>query len=284
MVRFVGVATVAALAVGCSTMGGPGDDGRVTPSGPAQPPRTSSPEDNPVVSWRPRVGDAWQWQLSGELDLSIDVPIYDVDWMTTSADTVAELHDLGRHVICYLSVGTWESYREDADAFPEEVRGKTLADYPDERWLDVRRLDVLAPLLSARLDVCRDKGFDAVEPDNVDAYQNDSGFPLTSADQLSFNRWVAKAAHDRGMSVGLKNDLGQVRQLVDDFDFAINEQCFEYDECDVLIPFIEAGKAVLHVEYQHPLASFCPGTTALGFSSMRKRFELGAYREACPGS
>lgn len=268
---------VLAAVPACSTTGTTGDDDDVSGSSTTSVPSASEP-------WRPRIGDPWQWQLSGELDLSVDVPIYDVDWSTTSADTVAELHRLGRGVICYVSVGTWESYRDDADEFPEEVRGRTLADYPDERWLDVRRLDLIGPPLLSRLDICRDKGFDAVEPDNVDAYQNASGFPLTADDQLAFNRWVASAAHERGMSVGLKNDLGQVQELVGDFDFAVNEQCFEYNECEVLQPFIAAGKAVLHVEYTHAVADFCPVTTALGFSSMRKRFELGAFREACPTS
>ena len=71
-------------------------------------------------------------------------------------------------------------------------------------------LDVLGPLLEARMDLCRDKGFDAVEADNVDGYANRTGFPLTAADQLRFNRFLAAAAHARGLSIGLKNDLDQV--------------------------------------------------------------------------
>lgn len=230
------------------------------------------------VEWVPSVGQPWQWQLSGELDLSVDVPVYDLDWQTTSAETVAELHDQGRRVICYLSVGTWESYRPDADDYPESVRGKTLADWPDERWVDVRRLDVLGPLLQARLDVCRAKGFDAVEPDNVDAYSNDSGFPLTPEDQLTFNRWVAGEARSRGMAVGLKNDVAQVPELVDDFDFAVNEECMEYQECDRLQPFLDAGKAVLHVEYGVTAAEFQAMDVPAGFSSMLKNRDLDAFR------
>jgi len=33
------------------------------------------------------------------------------------------------------------------------------------------------------------------------------------------------------------------------FDWALNEECLSYDECDLLKPFLEAGKAVFHVEY-----------------------------------
>lgn len=83
-----------------------------------------------------------------------------------------------------------------------------------ERWLDVRRLAELEPLIGKRFDMCREKGFDAVEPDNMDGYRNKSGFPLTAEDQLKYNRLIAKLAHDRGLSVGLKNDLDQIPQLV----------------------------------------------------------------------
>jgi hypothetical protein len=230
--------------------------------------------------WVPGPGDAWQWQLTGDLDLSIDVPIYDLDW-ETSPRIVEDLHRLGRHVICYVSVGTWEAYRPDADAIPEEVRGAPLSDYPDERWLDIRRIDLLAAPLLARLDRCKAAGFDAVEPDNVDAYTNDSGFDLSPDDQLRFNRWIARAVRARGMAVALKNDLDQVRELVDDFDFAVNEQCVEYEECTALLPFVDAGKAVLHAEYNVSMRQMCATTDPLGFSSIRKNQKLDAYRQSC---
>jgi hypothetical protein len=253
----------------------PGGTG-TSSAGPAPDPGTALP-----VAWHPEQGTAWQWQLTGDLDLSVDVPVYDVDWERTDAATVAELHRRGRRAICYVSVGTYEPYRADADSFPAEVLGTPLEDWPDERWLDVRRLDLLGPLLLARFDVCREKGFDAVEPDNVDGYLNDSGFPLTAADQLAFNRWVAAAVHARGMSVGLKNDLEQIPELVQDFDFAVNEQCLQYDECGTLRPFLDAGKAVLHVEYELTEEQLCAAEVPAGFSTMLKTYDLDAYRFVC---
>jgi hypothetical protein len=217
--------------------------------------------------------------LTGSLDLSIDVPTYDLDG-ETPASVVTGLHQRGRHAICYVSVGSWEQWRPDADAFPAAAIGNWLSGWEDEAWLDVRRLDLLAAPLGARLDECKVKGFDAVEPDNVDGYQNESGFPLTGDDQLRFNRWVADEVHARGMSVALKNDTGQVADLVEAFDFAVVEQCLAYDECDVYRPFVDAGKAVLHVEYTD---SFPDGRSCAvdGFSSMRKRIELDAWRQPC---
>jgi hypothetical protein len=82
--------------------------------------------------------------------------------------------------------------------------------------------------------------------------------------------------------VALKNDLGQVENLVVDFDFAVNEECVAYDECQELMPFIRAGKTVLHVEYSLPLSEICPVTRPLSFSSMRKPLDLTAPREPCP--
>ncbi|GGW91106.1 endo alpha-1,4 polygalactosaminidase [Streptomyces malachitofuscus] len=234
----------------------------------------------PGDRWRPRPGTAWQWQLSGRLDTSVDVPVYDIDGFDHSADTVAKLHRDGRKVICYLSTGAWEDFRPDADDFPRAVIGRGNG-WEGERWLDIRRTDVLEPLMARRLDMCRDKGFDAVEPDNMDGYRNRTGFPLTAGDQLRYNRLVARLAHERGLSVGLKNDLGQIPELVGDFDFAVNEQCAQYGECDALTPFVEADKAVFHVEYELPTGRFCADSRRLKLSSLLKRYELDAWRRAC---
>lgn len=232
--------------------------------------------------WRPAVGVTWQWQLTGlPLDLAVDAEVYDVDLFTTDASTVAALHTRGRTVICYLSAGGWEDWRPDAAAFPAAVIGKPLDGWPGEKWLDIRRLDVLGPIIEARLDLCRDKGFDAVEPDNIDGYINDTGFPLSYTDQLRYNVWLADAAHARGLSIGLKNDLDQIPELLSSFDWALNEECFAHDECDALVPFIAAGKAVFHVEYEVTTQEFCPHTRPLGFSSMLKRWDLDSWRETC---
>jgi hypothetical protein len=115
----------------------------------------------------------------------------------------------------------------------------------------------------------------------MDGYRNDTGFPLTAADQLRYNRLVARLAHDRGLAVGLKNDLDQIPELVGDFDFAVNEQCAQYGECGALKPFVDADKAVFHVEYEVPTGRFCPESRRLKLSSLLKKYELGAWRREC---
>jgi hypothetical protein len=206
--------------------------------------------------------------------------VYDVDGADVPERTVRELHERGRRVVCYVDVGTWESWRGDAGRFPKSARGKPVDGWPGEHWLDVRRRDI-RPILSDRMRRCRDKGFDGVDPDNVNGYVNDTGFPLTAADQLTFNRWVASRAHELGLAVGLKNDLEQARQLEPHFDFAVLEQCFLYEECAPARRFVGANKAVVAVEYELPRSRFCARARELRFAAMRKRLALGPWRRPC---
>ncbi|MET7651350.1 MULTISPECIES: endo alpha-1,4 polygalactosaminidase [unclassified Streptomyces] len=269
---------------GCASASDVTPDGTAdTASGTASdrtPDRSTGDDPSAGKRWQPTPGTDWQWQLSGRLDTTVDVPVYDIDGFDHTAATVAGLHRDGRKAICYLSTGAWEDWRPDAAKFPRSVIGEGNG-WKGERWLDIRRTDVLEPLMAARLDMCREKGFDAVEPDNMDGYKNTTGFPVEAADQLRYNRLIAGLAHDRGMAVGLKNDLDQIPELVGDFDFAVNEQCAQYDECEDLTPFIEAGKAVFHVEYELPTSDFCADSRRLKLSSLLKKYELGVWRKAC---
>ena len=233
--------------------------------------------DAAPARWQPQPTiEPWQWQLQGEIDTSIPAGVYEVDGFDVSRQVVDELHSQGRKVICYLDVGSWERFRPDRGRFPKSVIGKRYEGFPDERWLDIRRIGKLAPALRGRFELCREKGFDAVEPDNVNGYTNDTGFPLTARDQLRFNRWVAREVRGLGMSVALKNDPEQVRKLVRSFDFAVVEQCFQFDECRRFSPFVAAGKAVFVAEYEIAPAAYCERATALGFSAIRKSYDLRA--------
>ncbi|GHA39524.1 hypothetical protein GCM10010329_73400 [Streptomyces spiroverticillatus] len=256
-------------------------NGTSHPSTSSPPPRkdtTTRPSTRRI--WQPRPGTAWQWQLDGRVDPRTDVPVYDIDGFENTASDVARLHADGRKVICYINAGAWEDFRPDKAAFPKSVLGATNG-WAGERWLDIRRTDVLRPLMAKRFDMCRAKGFDAVEPDLMDAYQNESGFPLTAAHQLTYNKMLSALAHERGLAVGLKNDLEQIPQLLRHFDFAVNEECAEFDECESLRPFITAGKAVFHVEYTLPNSDFCADSRRLGLSSMRKNLDLDPWRKPC---
>jgi hypothetical protein len=236
------------------------------------------------AAWAPAPGATWQWQLDGEVDLTVDAQVYDLDLFDTAADQVQALHDAGRRAVCYLDAGTSESWRPDARAFPGGVLGRSDDGWSGERWLDIRQIDRIAPIMDARLDLCRDKGFDGVEADNVDGYQNDTGFPLTSQDQLAYNRWLAGEAHQRGLSIGLKNDPDQVADLVGNFDWALAEECFYGGWCAAETPFVQAGKGVFAAEYVEDgvdTDAFCAASAQLGLSGIIKHRDLDAWRQSC---
>jgi hypothetical protein len=233
------------------------------------------------VRWQPAADVTWQIQFSGRLDASVDADVFDLDLFDTPASAVADLHAAGRRVVCYISAGAWENWRPDASRYPRAVKGKKLDGWPGERWLDIRRLGILAPIIEDRLDLCRAKGFDGVEFDNVNGYTNATGFSLSRADQLAFNRWLAAEAHERGLGAGLKNTLELADELEAAFDFAILEQCFAFRECGLAAPFIRAGKAVLDVEYDLARRQFCGRTARLGITAMRKHLDLDAWRRPC---
>ena len=230
--------------------------------------------------WTPALQTSWQIQLQGTISTSADASVYDLDLFDTPQAVIDGLHAQGRKVVCYFSAGSWEDWRPDASEFPAAVKGRSNG-WPGEKWLDIRQFDILGPIISDRLDLAVKKRCDGVDPDNVDGYTNSTGFRLTGSDQLRFNKWIAGEAHARGLAVGLKNDLDQVPQLVSAFDFAVNEQCFEYKECDLLLPFVDAGKPVLGIEYYGSPSTICPKANAMGFSTLKKSMSLDAERIDC---
>jgi hypothetical protein len=209
----------------------------------------SVPSDSATSGpWTPGLSDTWQWQLAGPVNTAYDVAVYEIDLFEAPADTIDALRAQGRGVVCYFSAGSSEDWRPDFDRFADPDMGLPLADWPGERWLDTRSANVRR-IMGERLDLARRKGCDGVEPDNVDGYQHDSGFDLDAQSQLDFNRFLAAESHKRGLLVGLKNDVDQISELLPDFDFAVNERCFEYDECDAYAEFIATGKPVFNAEY-----------------------------------
>lgn len=267
------------------------------PPTPAPQPTDQPPPPGPVNDWwQPKSSDrlTWQWQIQGTLDTSFNVDMYDVDLFDTTPAQIQALKEDGRIVVCYFSAGTYEGWRNDwkvhftfvgNDSYSGKAKpfAGNMADW-DERWLDIREIDLLAPIMRGRLQLAKDNGCDAVEPDNMDAYTNrvETKIDLTANDQLVYNKWLANEAHSLGLSIGLKNDVDQLEDLVDHFDWALNEECFSYDECQGYVDhFVAQDKAVFGVEYSGSLQSFCPFANGNGLSWLKKRLSLEAWRKGC---
>jgi hypothetical protein len=212
---------------------------------------------------------------------------------------VGAIHARGARVIGYVDAGTAETWRPDypqLESFNQSCNGclfgNPLSQYRDEFWLNIatnakgvnpntgrvepaRRF--LFDVMGARLKRARHVGADAIEFDDVDSWQNDTGLTVSPQAQLQYNSRLANLAHRMGLAVGLKNDLSQANTLQPYFDFAINEQCWQYQECSALQSWpVKYKKAVFNVEYKLHSSKFCATATSakFDFNSIRKTGDL----------
>lgn len=240
-----------------------------------------SPPSNPEASyWRPAQGQQWQVQLDGGLDSSVEADVYEVDGVDTTDQDLRAAKASGAHLVCYFNAGAWEDWRPDADQFPRSVLGEALEGWDGERWLDVRRRDVVVPIMAKRMEACKERGFDAVDPDNVNGHSNQTGFPLSRTDEITYLRELSRMAHELGLAFGLKNSADLLDVLEPEVDFAVNEQCHEFDECEAYGPFLRAGKPVIVIEYTERDASLC-GQAPEGMGILFKTIALTAEGESC---
>jgi hypothetical protein len=230
-------------------------------------------------------GVTWDWQLSDPFDLAREVQVMDLDAENHTAGEIAALKARSVTLICYVSVGTAENYRADYGDFPDGVMGKVYGDWPDERFLDIRQMDVLLPIMKARFQRCADMGFDAIEPDNQDVWTNESGFPVTEGDTVAYLKALAKLAHGMGLEIGQKNVPELTEKLVGTLDFVITEDCFAQGWCDQVLAYTKAGKPVYVAEYTDQIVDFpaaCAWGAANGASVILKDRELTSFRKSCP--
>jgi hypothetical protein len=233
--------------------------------------------------WAPPLTTTWTWWLS-KVPSASNLPaqsIIDSDGVDTPASTVAAMHSAGKHWVCYVDVGTWEPGRPDAAQFPASVKGNSVGGFASEKWLDIRQTSILLPIMTQRIQNCADKGADAVEPDDIDGYTNSPGFPFTRADQVAYNKAIAGIVHSFGMSVALKNDGDDVNSLLPFFDFAIVEQCVQYNECSTYSPFVSVGKSVLVAEYQGSITSICNQLATLKMNGILTNLDLTGDITSC---
>jgi len=212
------------------------------------------------------------------------IGVYEIDLFDAAQPTIDALHAAGGYVICYFSAGSIEDWRPDVAAFPESVIGKKYEGWEGERWIDIRQREALAPIFGDRMNLAVAKRCDAVDPDNVDGFGNETGFEISAVDQRAFNLWLAEAAHQRGLAIGLKNASELVLDLVEAFDFAVIENCATQEGCDTYQPFAARKKAVFQIEYRDETedwAAVCQDAARRGFTAILAGLALDGTAETC---
>eukprot|EP00833_Pecoramyces_ruminatium_P015374 jgi/Orpsp1_1/1189406/evm.model.d7180000071834.1 len=228
--------------------------------------------------WKPTPGTTWNYVLGHDVDISLEkAQVVDID-VRKSAEKIKNLHNAGIKVICYFSAGTLEDFRDDYDKYMkvEGLVKNVYDDWPDERWLDFR-VEGIKPLIKNRMKVAVSKNCDGIEVDNLDAYQMDEvkkwKKPITKEETITFVKWLGTTAHSLGISIGLKNVPGILNEVSNYYDFAINEDCVNHNECYLYNNFLKSGKAVFGVTYnglEKNKKDLCNNLSGLGMSMIIK--------------
>lgn len=181
----------------------------------------------------------------------IDIDLWDHYDNVTKKNNISELART-KQVICYFSAGSREDWRPDAGEFDPKDYGKELdPPWVGERWVDIKSTNVRR-IMTNRILRAKEAGCHAVDPDNVDGYDEDhqDGYTYEPADYAEYIQFLAVEAHRVDLAIGLKNSLAIIEDVINEVDFAVNEQCHEFEECDVYVPFTDARKAVFSIEYK----------------------------------
>ncbi|WP_341953505.1 endo alpha-1,4 polygalactosaminidase [Salinibacterium sp. TMP30] len=186
----------------------------------------------------------------------------------------------GIYSICYIN--GFQS--QPGESWPTKLLLRDAADaavidsnWPDETLLDIRSADnrvAIAERFRPLVARCADKGFDAVEFDNLDSYTRSGGL-LDREDAIAMATLLVKAGHEVGLAVAQKNSAGLLGQAASDigFDFVIVEECDQFSEC---ADFTDAyGDAVINIEYtddlRRPFAEVCADVATPLITMLRDR-------------
>jgi hypothetical protein len=261
--------------------------------------------------WVPPLGhQPWQWELSNALKLSsahemgtddtlpngkrAPAPvIYDIDGIDNSAATVAALHAMRKHVVCYVEVGAAGNYYSAADegiptTYYDLLKnagefGKKVPGYP-EYYLNIQSPTTVFIIAAMIEQQCAAKKFDAVETDIDEEYGDNSGFPLTKAIEEQYMTTLANFMHGLGLGWWIKNpdDTGDsyATDMYPLADAVLTEQCNQYQSCGLLSAYV-GHKAVFNAEYRLKTSAFCSQDDALGFNGAKFNVGLSGERHPC---
>lgn len=246
--------------------------------------------------WTPTSDTTWQYQLEDIIDTQVDVEVFNIN-LNNSKAMVSALKAKGKKVICYFSVATNETFREDSALFPDSIQGETYEGWSDEAWLDITQLEILKPIMLARIEACQAKGFDGVEFDDIDIYnyqtlengeviRTGTNFGIQPEDSIRYFRWLASEAHARGLAVGLKNSPEILEDVIDLIDFMVIDGCYAGAWCHKAALPISMNKPVFMVDYTDSNLNFeqmCHVAALYGYSAIFRDRSLNAETVSlCP--
>ncbi len=253
---------------------------------------TSCKKHEPAADtyYHPKMGDSFEWRLDS-IGLNevgqYSCKIIDIDAFTATKELVDAFHTRGIKVIAYISVGTIENYRPDSALLPNEIIGNIYPAWPDERFLNIREIDKMRPFITSRFDMIKQKGFDGIEPDNMDGYGEENGFDLTLEDTKVFCEWIIEEAHNRGLSIGQKNTEELVPFLFKKFDWALTEDVFNSNTQNDYSSYIAIGKPVFSAEYSDVMSIsdfdtfVCAKAKQLKYFAFLKHRDLNQWTYEC---
>jgi hypothetical protein len=202
----------------------------------------------------------------------------------------------GIYSICYVNGFQTQPQERDLwlkerkDLLLSDSRGNPIIDpeWPDEFLLDTStqaKRTRLAEITGTVIQRCAQRGFKAVEIDNLDSYSRSRG-KLTVDHNLAYATLLAQRAHGLNLAIGQKNSAEESARAHDEvgFDFAFSEECHYYDECSSYSDVYEEN--VMNVEYTDNLrgtfADVCRDPDSPATTTLRDRDLVGpnngAYR------
>ena len=286
---------------------------------PAAPAVTTAatPGGRTAAVWQPAEDTDWMWELGKPLNTSKpnlmgsgvtawngDTPpgdnpvLYDIDGIENPASTVAALHSMGDHVVCYIEVGTAGNYYTTGQegipvTYYDQLKqagdlGDKLKGYP-EYFINIDAPSAVS-IVEAMIDQqCSAKGFDGVETDLDETFHGNegkTGFKITQADEENYLITLADYMHGLGLAWIAKNlDDTERASFVDAMEplaqGIISEQCNQHHTCSYLQPFLAADKWVGNAEYSEPLSQFCPSDNAADLNGILFNVNLDGGRSPC---
>ncbi|MCX5416199.1 endo alpha-1,4 polygalactosaminidase [Streptomyces sp. NBC_00059] len=244
-----GVAALVAAVLGASVLSGCAvEDGPSRDAAAEKSPASRDAAESGVLL--PTAGMAFDYQIGGGYTPSDGVRAVSRDREDEPAP--------GLYNVCYVNafqtqpgaLDWWQDTHPDLLLADDE--GEPVIDEGwDEVLLDTStaaKREQLAEIVGEWIDGCAESGFQAVEPDNLDSFERSDG-RLTKAHNEAFARTLAERAHGDGLAIGQKNTTDLLdRHSVIGFDFAVTEECAQFDECDAYADAYDGR--VFAIEYE----------------------------------